>query len=73
MSNGLLVCTFGRPGPVTIMFSADEGKKWVAITPIFNERSTSYTDVIEVEPGKLLVVYDSIPDGRESSEFWQIV
>lgn len=63
MSNGLLVCTFGRPGPVTIMFSADEGKKWVGITPIFNEMSTRYTDVIEVEAAKLLVVYDSIPDG----------
>jgi BNR repeat-like domain len=62
MSNGLLVCTFGRPGPVTIMFSADEGKKWVAITPISNEKSTRYTDVIEVEPGKLLVVYDGVPD-----------
>jgi hypothetical protein len=59
MSNGLLVCTFGRPGPVTIMFSPNEGKKWAAITPIFNGRSTCYTDVIELEPGKLFVVFDS--------------
>ena len=63
LTNGLLACTFGRPGPVTIMFSADEGKKWVGITPIFNETSTRYSDVIEVQPGKLLVVYDSVPDG----------
>lgn len=63
LSNGLLACTFGRPGPVTIMFSADEGKKWVGITQIFNERSTGYTDVVEVGAGKLLVVYDGIPDG----------
>jgi hypothetical protein len=63
MSNGLLACTFGRPGPVTIMFSADKGKKWAGITPIFNEMSTRYTDVIEVEADKLLVVYDGIPDG----------
>jgi hypothetical protein len=63
MSNGLLACTFGRPGPVTIMFSADEGKKWIGVTPIFNERSTSYTDMVEVEAGKLLVVYDSVPEG----------
>ncbi len=63
LSNGLLACTFGRPGPVTIMFSADEGKKWFGITPLFNDVSTRYTDVIEVETGKLLVVYDNIPDG----------
>ena len=59
MSNGLLLCTYGRPGPVTIMFSADKGKKWVGTTSIFGGKSTCYTDVIEVEPGKLLVVYDS--------------
>ena len=63
MSDGLLACTFGRPGPVTIMFSSDEGKKWANITPIFNAMSTRYTDLIEVEPGKLLVVYDSVPYG----------
>ena len=62
MSNGLLVCTFGRPG-VTIMFSPNEGKNWVAITPIFKGKGTGYTDVIEVGGGKLLVVYDSLPDG----------
>ena len=63
MSNGLLACTYGRPGPVTIMFSSDEGKKWTDVTPIFNGTSTHYTDLIEVEPGKLLVVYDSTPYG----------
>jgi hypothetical protein len=63
MNDGLLVCTFGRPGPVTIMFSADKGKKWAGVTRIFNGMSTRYSDVIEVEAGKLLVVYDSIPDG----------
>lgn len=63
LSGGLLACTFGRPGPVTIMFSADEGKKWTNLTPIFSGRSTCYTDLIEVEAGKLLVVYDSVPYG----------
>ena len=62
MSNGLLVCTFGRPG-VTVMFSPDEGKSWAAVTPIFKGKSTGYTDVIEVGPGKLFVVYDSLPPG----------
>jgi hypothetical protein len=63
MNDGLLACTYGRPGPVTIMFSFDEGKTWTNVTPIFNGMSTRYTDLIEVEPGKLLVVYDSVPYG----------
>lgn len=63
MSDGLLACTYGRPGPVTIMFSSDEGKKWTNVTPIFDGMSSHYTDLIEVEPGKLLVVYDSTPYG----------
>ena len=37
MSNGLLLCTYGRPGPVTIMFSADEGKKWVGTILLWRE------------------------------------
>lgn len=67
MSNGLLACTYGRPGPVSIMFSSDEGKKWTNITPIFEGMSTHYTDLIEVEPGVLLVVYDSTPYG------WKVI
>ncbi len=63
MSNGLLVCTFGRPG-VTIMFSPNGGKGWAAVTPIFKGKSTGYTDVIEVGAGKLIVVYDSLPEGE---------
>jgi hypothetical protein len=63
LSDGLLACTYGRPGPVTIMFSSDEGKKWTSVTPIFDGMSSHYTDLIEVEPGKLLVVYDSTPYG----------
>ena len=62
LSNGVLACTTGRPGPVVVMFSVDgTGEKWTHITPIFNGQSTHYTDLIEVEPGKLLVVYDSVP------------
>jgi hypothetical protein len=66
MSDGLLACTYGRPGPVTIMFSSDEGKKWTNVTPIFDGMSSHYSDLIEVEPGKLLVVYDSTPYGGKS-------
>lgn len=64
LSNGVLACTTGRPGPVVVMFSVDgTGEKWSHMTPLFNGKSTHYTDFIEVEPGKLLVVYDSTPQG----------
>jgi hypothetical protein len=64
LSNGALACTYGRPGPVTIMFSLDgTGKTWTHLTPIFSGMSTRYTDFIEVRPGHLLVVYDSVPYG----------
>jgi len=64
LSNGALACTTGRPGPVVVMFSADgTGEKWSQITPLFEGQSTHYTDFIEVEPGKLFVVYDSVPYG----------
>jgi hypothetical protein len=64
LSNGVLACTTGRPGPVVVMFSVDgTGEKWSHVTPIFAGKSTHYTDFIEVEPGKLLVVYDSTPYG----------
>jgi len=66
LSDGLLASTYGRPGPVTIMLSADEGKTWTNVTPIFDGMSTHYTDLIEVEPGKLLVVYDNTPYGPKA-------
>jgi hypothetical protein len=30
---------------------------------VFREKSTCYSDLVEVAPGKLLVVYDSVPYG----------
>ena len=64
LSNGVLACSTGRPGPVVLMFSPDgTGEKWSHVTTIFTEKSTHYTDFVEVAPGRLLVVYDSIPFG----------
>ena len=64
LSSGVLACTYGRPGPVTIMFSMDgTGEKWSHVTELFDGMSTRYTDLIEVEPGRVLVVYDSVPYG----------
>ena len=59
MSNGVLVCAFGRPGN-NLMFSTDFGRTWgreIRLTPA-DARSTGYVGLAEVEPGKLLAVYD---------------
>jgi hypothetical protein len=64
LSSGVLACTYGRPGPVSIMFSLDgTGKTWTHHTPIFQEMSTRYTGFLEVAPHRLLVVYDHVPYG----------
>jgi hypothetical protein len=64
LSNGIVVCTTGRPGPVTIYFNVDgRGESWEHPTEVFRGKSTCYSDLVEVEPGRLLVVYDSVPYG----------
>ncbi|MBL7077927.1 MAG: exo-alpha-sialidase [Kiritimatiellae bacterium] len=60
MSNGVLACSYGRPGN-RIMFSADgNGHKWTDRLKIYEYRGGSfgYTGICEVEPGKVLFVYD---------------
>ena len=66
MSNGVLACSFGRPG-CHIMFSVNgDGERWTERTTVFDGPSTSYTALREVEPGRLLYVYDVVPAG------WQL-
>ena len=73
MSNGLLACSYGRPG-VFVMFSED-GKYWNNRTCIYNhpyelfglsyrekwdhEHTCGYTSLREVSPGKLLLAYSA--------------
>ena len=72
LSNGVLACTYGRPGPVTIMFSVEgTGERWSHVTELFAGMSTRYTDLVEVEPGRLLVVYDSVPYGWDPIPYAQ--
>jgi len=82
MSNGLVVVSTGRPGPIGVHVSEDSGKTWGHFTKIADytvplkedsargqkegrthmvQSSTCYTGLVEVEPGKLLVVYDHLP------------
>ena len=60
MTSGLLACSYGRPGN-RIMFSADgTGRKWTDRIQIYEYQrgSFGYTGIVEVEPAKLLYVYD---------------
>lgn len=74
LSNGVLALSTGRPAPVSLMFSLDgNGQKWSHATEIFGGKeafekgkpktTTHYADFVEVEPGKILIVYDSVPYG----------
>jgi hypothetical protein len=59
LSNGMLMLVTGRPGPVVLRFNPDgRGQQWTSGVTIYSEMSTRYCDVVELEPGKLLVVYD---------------
>jgi hypothetical protein len=60
MTGGVLACSYGRPGN-RVMFSADgTGRRWTDRIRIYEyqDGSFGYTGIVEVEPGKLLFVYD---------------
>lgn len=72
MSNGVLVCAFGRLGN-NLAFSLDNGHTWcreLAITPA-DIRTTGYCDLVEVEPGRLLVVYDQYDTDAKGLWLWE--
>ncbi|MCK4417408.1 MAG: exo-alpha-sialidase [Candidatus Latescibacteria bacterium] len=63
MSNGVLACSFGRPG-CHLMFSVDgKGERWTSRTTVFEGPSTCYTAIREVAPGRLLYIHDVVPAG----------
>lgn len=74
MKSGILALCTGRPDPIAVRFSVDGGQSWTNTTeltkgyqnenpgkPHAAQKSTCYTGMVEVEPGKLLVVYDHLP------------
>lgn len=66
LSGGMLALTTGRPDPLAVRFSLDgKGEEWTRAVTIAKDKNgdwdTHYSDFIELEPGKLLVVYDSYP------------
>jgi hypothetical protein len=64
LSNGLLACAYGvkeydgNRRERRLMFSRDGGRTWFGDTVVFAGYGGSYPDAVELEPGKLLYVYD---------------
>jgi hypothetical protein len=60
MSNGVLACSFGRPGCWIMFDPTGTGRAWQEPIQVFDGASTCYTGIREIEPRKLLYVYDAI-------------
>lgn len=76
MSDGTLASTYGRPGQY-IMFSEDKcGYSWGYHTAITECKGSAMMGLVEIEPGRLLVVYDCVtgdlPDGGRNFENCEI-
>ncbi len=54
LSDGQLAMSYGRPGAM-LAFSADHGRTWTDATCVDATPYSGYTDVVEIEPGLLLV------------------
>lgn len=54
LSDGQLALSYGRPGAM-LAFSADNGRTWTDATCVDATPYSGYTDVVEIEPGLLLV------------------
>ncbi|MHC4874331.1 MAG: sialidase family protein [Planctomycetota bacterium] len=60
MSDGTLVSSYGRPGQF-IMFSEDKcGYSWGWHTEVTKCKCSGMSGVVELEPGKIMVVYDCV-------------
>lgn len=69
LSNGIIALVFGRPGN-NIIFSSNYGRSWGGEVTLSSPgiKTSGYADVVEVEPGRLLAVYDTF--GRPEQNFW---
>jgi hypothetical protein len=67
MESGVVVVTYGRPDN-WLAFSLDDGRTWQGHFCFYQGPTTSYNSLAEVEPGRLIVVYDRAslgPDGNQ--------
>lgn len=72
MSNGVLVLATGRIGNV-LYFSTNGGRSWgssLSLTPA-DVKTSGYCDIVEVEPGRLLAVYDMYNTDKNGIWLWE--
>jgi len=84
LDDGLAVCAFGRPD-VNLLISLDaNARQWDAPFQLLNanrtphnilgdwhQNGTFYADLVEVEPGRVLVVYDTAGDTGQPGQLPQ--
>ncbi len=66
MSNGVLACSFGRPGNSIMFDPTGTGENWQKPIMVWWGGLTGYTCMQEIAPGKLMYVYDA-PDVDDAS------
>ncbi len=60
MSNGVLACSFGRPGNSIMFDPTGTGDNWEKSIIVYWGGLTGYTCMLEIAPGKLLFVCDAL-------------
>jgi photosystem II stability/assembly factor-like uncharacterized protein len=58
--DGILVCSYGRPGVAVICSPDGEGREWTDRTQIFDRGTTGYTDMAKTGPNEILLIHDGI-------------
>lgn len=72
MQNGVLACSFGRPGNHLIL-SADGGRTWpveMEVAPV-SQRTGGYSGMAEVSPDRLLYAYDMLATSLSRVWLWE--
>ncbi len=59
LSNGVIVCSFGRPS-ANLIFSVDDGRTWGSEIPLVRggAKTTGYTSMAQVGGNEIVVVFD---------------
>ena len=72
MKNGTAFLTFGRPGNA-LRFSRNNAESWSEEVSLSraDARTTGYCDAMEVEPGRVLAVFDTYDSPTTSIWLWE--
>ncbi|HOW96243.1 MAG TPA: sialidase family protein [Kiritimatiellia bacterium] len=72
LTNGILALATGRPGN-SLFFSADGGRTWgrEVVLSRADQKTSGYCDLVEVSPGRLLAIYDSMDTDLSGIWLWE--